>query len=335
MVSNDSGLGGGCGRKATRAALTTVLHDVPELRASEFSSAAGDAAIIPLPEGPAPVATSVDLLYDLGSSAYDLGYVAVIHALSDIYAVLAQPWWALTIAGAPRRDFDSGEVAEMMKGVVAALEVCGTVPAGGHSVYSDVRFCGVSVAGIDARRVSEPIQVGDVVLLSKPIGTGIALAALKQDLCDVSAVGAVFDEMKVPNRSAAEQLRRRTEDDPGSVRSVTDVSGFGLLDAIASLGSARFRIHYAEVPTHEISIELMLLGASSPLGDQNMLWLDGRVEYSTRGEAADRVLLNDPQTSGGLLAVVAESSASHLCEAGFTPIGTVISAAEHSEIEVV
>jgi selenide,water dikinase len=252
---------------------------------------------------------STDLLYAVSNDLYTCGYVAAVHAVSDVFAVLADPAWATLTIGLPHREVARGGLASTLAGAADALFADGVVLAGGHSVYSSDVFVGVAVSGLARHNwhKSEP-EPGDSLILSKPLGSGIVLTSLKLGLIDEREVEDEFSLLKESNRSTSRLLREINESKPGSVRAVTDVSGFGFLQATALVsGNTKVVIDASGIPTIQRARRLLDTGAISPLADKNMISSEDSTRFellSDRDTAFLRMMLNDPQTSGGLLAVL-------------------------------
>ncbi len=315
--------GGGCARKvgpselaANLAAVETHMARVPAGAVTSRIDIV-DACEVTIRQAARTFVTSSDLLYAVSGDLYTCGYVAVVHALSDIFAVLGDPAWATVTVGLPHRDVDEGGLALILKGSADALFADGVVFAGGHSVYSPDVFISVSVSGVAHGRVTRQAPIpGDMLVLTKPLGSGIALSGLRLGLVEERELEDEFSLLKESNGPASRALRRLHEADTGSVRAVTDVSGFGFLHAAALVtGSATAVIDVTAVPRSAQSERLMATGAISPLTDKNLLATEAHTRFADLPErdiAMLKVLLNDPQTSGGLLAVLSPGAASSL-----------------------
>ena len=334
---------GGCSGKVGRAELETALAPLAGRRPRSGRGVArvvdlGDAHRVELTAPAQCLVTSADLLYNLCEDPHQYGYVAVVHGLSDIYAVLGTPLWATVTVGTRTARADVRSVELVMRGVCDALRDNGAVLAGGHTVYAHDPFIGVAASGrAAAERADSAPRAGDAILLSKPLGTGIALSAVRLGLVLESQLRAEYASMRASNGVVAALLRAALCRQPGCVRYVTDVSGFGLLAALRqglARGSRAKAVLGESIPAFALTFALIEQGAWSALADDNMA---GSMAYvSSDGgplPLAQQILLNDPQTSGGLLAIVSAQAAVELLEeaavagAALTEVGRIEPAA--------
>jgi selenide, water dikinase len=314
--------GGGCSRKVDRSTLDDVLrpilpslHRIPRTSAIQRRTDFGDACELRLEEPVDTLVTSIDSLYEFTDDPKAFGYIAGTHALSDLFAGLAQPIFATVALGLkPARQ--TIDASAMLEGLGAALDRDGAVLAGGHTYSVDEPIIVVSATG--RTRLGSPDgtpRAGDVIILSKPLGTGLALAARALGVKSEVELALEFASMRESNAGAAERLFRAQCRAPGAVRTVTDVSGFGFLDALRSIsGEAEVVIESSQVPHFPLSEPLVSSQAWSGLADAN---LAKSIDYADYRGGADRAgfmpaLLNDPQTSGGLLAIVAPEALADL-----------------------
>lgn len=260
------------------------------------------------------LATSVDLLYDFGIPGVDFGRVTAAHCLSDIYASLARPALATACLGMPRTAIKDGKAGATLAGLHEGLTLAGVELAGGHTVYADSAFVAVSIIGAD------PLSAGVAswhpgryrLLLSKPLGSGIYLAALRNGLLTDDDQREVIDVMKGSNAQAAASLASLVVASPGSLGFVTDVSGFGLLMALRGRlpVGATATISADQVPLLEKTRSILAdHGVSTALGDRNFDWATrGFVTGFAHVPIVERLVLSDPQTSGGLLAAIRDEA---------------------------
>lgn len=258
-----------------------------------------DAAVYQLPDGRALVQT-VDFFPPVVDDAYAYGAIAAANALSDVYAMGGDPLFALNICAFPE-DLDPEIIADILLGGADKTAEAGAAIAGGHSLRDREPKYGLVVTGM--LNVSELMskggsQVGDKIILTKPIGTGVITTALKRGQADDAHIEAATASMMRLNRTASLAARA------SSVRTGTDVTGFGLvghLREMARATDAAFYVDYHAVP--------LLPGAQYYA--ENWIFAGGAetnakaCENSVVFEATlldwQRMLLFDPQTSGGLL----------------------------------
>jgi len=312
---------GGCAAKATPelvALLAEVASSLPALdpRVHVGLSPPDDAAVYALEDGRALVAT-VDFFPPIVDDPDDYGAIAAANALSDVYAMGGTVAFALAISG-----FPPVVPAEVLLAVNrAAAQVvsrAGGLLLGGHSIRCAEPVFGLCVMGfVDPNRIwrKRGARPGDALVLSKPIGTGILLSSGARE-----AEAVAVASMRTTNAAAAAALRELAT--PPSA--VTDVSGYGLL------GHAREMAEQSQVAFQlETSRITLLCGAqaAAEAGVRTSAHRRARGDVSVRwGRAvsdAHRALLEDPQTSGGLLAAVDPECVGTLEAAGFVRIGEV------------
>lgn len=280
---------------------------------------ADDAGVFVVSDHLALVQT-VDFFTPIVDDPEAYGRIAAANAVSDVYAMGATPITALAIAAFPARDFPTTTVKAIFAGGLSVLRECGVALLGGHTVQdTEVKF-GYAVTGLlspQAVWTNGGARAGDVLLLTKPLGTGIIATAAKFGRTDAATLAAAVASMQSTNRRAAEVLRRHGDD----VHACTDVTGFGLLGHASELAAAsrvRLVIDAAALP--------LLPGARElALGNKTGGMVNNRGHFGTRivvGDVADDLaaIAFDPQTSGGLLASVPEPIAAAvsaaLAEAG-------------------
>jgi len=265
------------------------------------------------PGGPALVQT-VDFFTPIVDDPYTYGQIAAANALSDIYAMGGKPVTALAIAGFPQSDFDPAIIIAVFTGGFDTLREAGVALLGGHTVRdNEVKF-GYAVTGeIDPARVlsNAGAKPGDVLFLTKAIGTGIVGTAIKAGRAPEAIVQAAVRSMTTLNRAAAEAMRALPA---GHVHACTDITGFGLVghaSEVAAASNVTLRINAAAVPL--LTGVLELATGNRPGG------LASNLQHFERGVGAaagiDESLLwlmYDPQTSGGLLIAVAPEHAADL-----------------------
>jgi selenide, water dikinase len=225
---------------------------------------------------------------------------------------------ALNIAAFPER-MPPEAIAAIFGAAAEIVAEAGGVVAGGHTIRSEEPIFGLAVQGfVHPERVwtKSGAQPGDVLVLSKPIGTGIVLAGDNE-----AAKRAAITRMRVLNRGAAEALSAL----PSPPHAVTDVTGFGLLGhgwEMAERSAARLVVDSAALPLYDGALAVAGSGTRTGGDARNRTHLEGRVTSSTSD--ALEALAYDPQTSGGLLAAVDAANADRLvAAAGFTVIGAV------------
>ena len=283
---------------------------------------ADDAAVWRLDAERALVQT-VDFFTPIVDDPYTYGAIAAANALSDVYAMGGTPFLALAIAGFPEA-VSKDVLAEIFRGGADTAAEGGVVIAGGHTVMDDEPKYGLCVTGMvhpDRILTKAAARPGDALFLTKALGTGIVTTALKREQAKPEHVDAAVGSMRTLNRAAAALLAQFLD-----VRACTDVTGFGLLGhgyEMAAASGVRLEIGAANVPALPGALEYALQDISPGGADRNRLYLDeadvsgaARVTLADGVSEAQRLLLYDPQTSGGLLFAAPETIAAQV-EASF------------------
>lgn len=258
-----------------------------------------DAGVFVLSEELALVQT-VDFFAPIVDDPYEFGQVAAANALSDVYAMGGEPLTALAIAGFPSGTVPLEVLTEIFRGGHDKVVEAGAVLVGGHTIIDEEIKYGLAVTGrADPRKLltNATARVGDRLLLTKAIGTGILATAAKQGLIDDAAMRPAIESMRTLNARAG-----RAALEVGA-RCATDVTGFALLghaSHIARASDVTLEIRAGDVPLLPGAREAWQGGARTGGAERNARWLESRVDWGTASDEM-RALLIDPQTSGGLL----------------------------------
>lgn len=326
---------GGCSRKLPQSGLLALLGradlplEIPTAGPLKSLTDFGDCFRVELDTPASKFLATTDLLFPVSENGRQFGAVTGIHAMSDIYAALGQPLFGCATLGGREDVLGSDFASAVLVGLSEVLNDAGAALAGGHTVVSDHTFLNVAVSGLaNSAYDPRPPLLDDRVLISKPLGGGLALTALRMGLVSEADIASEYDAMLTSNRHAAMGLMQALSTDPGSVRTVGDVSGFGLLGALRMIsGPCTVEIWSDRVPTTRNAERFLLEQTWSPLTDANLRDSNPYTEYG-EGPAVNNatILLNDPQTSGGLVAIVDNRTATRLVTDdgyGFTEIGVV------------
>jgi selenide, water dikinase len=271
-----------------------------------------DAGVFRLDEKTALVQT-VDFFTPVVDDPEAFGEIAAANALSDVYAMGGRPLTALSIAAFPEGDFPPEWAAAIVRGGARKLKEAGCALLGGHTVRDpEIKF-GYAITGVvDPARITTNAgaRAGDVLVLTKPLGTGVIATALKAGRAPASAVRASTQSMATLNRGAAEAGLRH------GVRAATDVTGFGFLGHAANVAResrVTLEIETRDLPLLEGALDLALEFQARGL-KANRRQFEPLVD--SRGPIAEALLalLYDPQTSGGLLLAVPAAEAAGLRE---------------------
>ena len=312
---------GGCAAKWGAAPLNELVR---ELAVSAGASPLlvglapfDDAAVYRIGDDVALVSTT-DFFPPLVDDPADFGAIAAANACSDVFAMGGRVVLALNVAAFPER-LPVDAVAAILGAAAEVVSLAGGVVAGGHTIRSEEPIFGLAVQGLvhpDRVWTKAGARPGDVLVLSRPIGSGIVLAA-----GETAHVAAAIAVMRTLNRDAAETLGAL----PVAPHAVTDVTGFGLLGhawEMAERSGCVLRIDAGRVPFYEGALAAASAGVRTGGDARNRSHLAGRVT-STASEALE-ALAYDPQTSGGLLAAVRPEDAEALVSGGgFSVVGSV------------
>jgi len=306
---------GGCGRKLAAVELLPLLEGLPAQRDPRLLVGAGtrdDAAVFSLRDDLALVQT-VDFFTPLVDDPYDFGRIAAANALSDVYAMGGAPLTAMNLVGFPLRDLGSAVLEEILRGGADLVAEAGAVVVGGHTINDGEPKYGLAVTGVvDPAWMTTNTagRAGDLLVLSKPLGTGAIVTARKRGERSDELLGEAVRVMVELNERAAQVATA------AGVRAMTDITGFGLLGHLHNLALASglaAEIDAADVPVIEGVAPLLEsdIGVSSGTRG-NLEWATGFADIETTVEPWRARLLADATTSGGLLAAAPPQRASEL-----------------------
>jgi selenide,water dikinase len=289
-----------------------------------------DAGVFAVSDDLALVQT-VDFFAPIVDDPYAFGQIAAANALSDVYAMGGEPLTALNIVGFPTDKLPMAVLADILRGADDKIREAGAVVVGGHSVIDEEVKFGLAVTGrVDPRAMltNGRARVGDRLVLTKPIGTGLLATAAKRGDLATADERVLIDTMATLNRRASRAARAV------DARCATDVTGFGLLghaSHIARASGVTLVIHAAAVPLLPGAREAAARGIRTGGAERNLEYLESLVDWGHTGDV-DRALLVDPQTSGGLLLTLPASRVDEYLSAvpGAAEIGEVVAAEDRS-----
>ena len=261
-----------------------------------------DAGVFVLREDLALIQT-VDFFAPIVDDPYDFGQIAAANALSDVFAMGGEPLTALAIVGFPVGKLPMSVLTDILRGGQDKVREAGAALVGGHSIIDEELKFGLSVTGqADPRRLltNAAAKVGDLLVLTKPLGTGLLATAAKLGTLDDESRKALHASMRTLNASASRAALA------AGVQCATDVTGFGLLghaSHIARASAVTLRITGAALPELPRARALWRDGIRTGGAERNESYLAPIADWSAAA-AADRALALDPQTSGGLLLAV-------------------------------
>ncbi len=308
--------GGGCAAKIGPGTLQGILEQLP--RFSDENLLVGietsdDGAVYRISEDLALIQT-LDFFPPMVDDPRLFGQIAAANALSDIYAMGGEPKVALNIV-AWSNCVNPAILGKILEGGAEKVKEAGAVLAGGHSIQDDVPKYGLSVTGfVDPRRMYTNCgaRPGDVLLLTKPLGTGLVNTAVKAGMASEQAEREVLRVMTELNRQAAELLKSC------EVHACTDVTGFGLAGHGAEMGGGSgvtLEISLEKLPVQREAAEYASMGLVPEGSYRNREFLKDQVQVRTNVPWAEDLFF-DPQTSGGLLVSVSPEAAEMLVKAG-------------------
>lgn len=299
---------GGCAAKWGASLLRDLVDELPQPGGSPLLVGLApfdDAAIFQVSDDVALVSTT-DFFPPLVDDPADFGAIAAANACSDVYAMGGRVVVALNVAAFPE-ELPRDVIATIFAAAAEVVRNAGGSIGGGHTIRNPEPIFGLAVQGlIDPRRVFRKggARPGDVLVLSKPLGTALALAGGTAEDKAAAIAG-----MRTLNRDAAEQLVAAGS----AVHAVTDVTGYGLAGhawEMAERSGVRIRIDAGALVGYPGAREAAEAGVRTGGDPRNRLYVEGR--FTSSGDEADDALCFDPQTSGGLLAAVTPATADML-----------------------
>lgn len=304
----------GCACKLRPQILEQVLKNLPPALHPDIlvgTESSDDAAVYRINAEQAIVQT-LDFFTPIVDDPYTFGAIAAANALSDIYAMGAIPLFALNIVAFPSNRLPLEVLEQILRGAADKVKEAGIHILGGHTIDDPEPKFGLSVTGMihpDKILRNMGAKPGDALILTKPIGTGVMATAMKRGLTDQQLNNETIEQMSALNKLAAEVMSAYP------VSACTDITGFGLLGHLYEMTSASgvdARIDAAKVPILPGAMEMAAAGAVPGGTLANRDHTAPFVNYNPEVSDLMKILLNDAQTSGGLLMAVPEEMADPL-----------------------
>ncbi|SNX29466.1 selenophosphate synthase [Polynucleobacter meluiroseus] len=296
--------GGGCGCKIAPSVLSEILKNVPNLPIPKALlvgiETSDDAAVYQINESQAIVATT-DFFMPIVDDPFDFGKIAATNAISDIYAMGGTPLFALALVGMPINVLSNQTISRILEGGADACRSAGIPIAGGHTIDSVEPIYGLVAIGlIDPKLVKSNAAAkrDDVLVLGKPIGVGILSAALKKDLLSSSGYQEMIANTTQLNIAGPELARLE------GVHALTDVTGFGLAGHVLEMArgsQCTAQIDWQKIPLLAGVEDLANQGIITGASERNWQSYGNDIDLPEQFSNAQKALLTDPQTSGGLL----------------------------------
>ena len=308
---------GGCAAKIAAGTLSDLLRSLPRQTHPDLlvgNDMLDDAAVWRVTDDVAMIQT-LDFFTPILDDPADFGAVAAANALSDVFAMGGTPTTALTILAYPLDILPDDVLGSLMAGATAVINDAGAYLVGGHSIEDDTLKLGFSVTGLvhpDRLWSNAGARAGDVLILTKAVGTGTLSGALKNDEIAPEAMAPAIASMRQVNRLDLDDGLHR------AVHAATDVTGFGVLGHalhLADGSGVTLRIDTGALPLLPGAEDTLRRGILTKAHTTNGRYVQERVSGRERLEATRWLAAVDPQTSGGLLLSVAADRAAELLAA--------------------
>lgn len=304
----------GCAAKIAQVDLRAALAHLPtehDPRVLVGHDTSDDAAVIKLTDDLALVET-VDVFTPIVDEPYDYGRIAAANALSDVYAMGARPLSALSFIAWPMSTLGPEPLGRVLEGAAAVCREAGITIAGGHSIVDEEPKFGLFVSGLvhpDRVVANAGSKPGDVLFLTKPIGTGVLTTAVKRGHLAAADLAPAIASMAALNRAAAEAMVEV------GVHAATDVTGFGLLGHLGNMlraSNVGARLELARIPLFDHVAELAAADVCPGGSKRNLAYAAPNTTFASSIPAHMQLVLADAQTSGGMLIAVAPERADAL-----------------------
>lgn len=321
-------------------ALTEILQDLPNVKDRDLLvgyDSSDDAAVYRVSDDVAVIET-VDFFTPIVDDPYLFGQIAAANALSDVYAMGGEPRVAMNLLCVPNC-LPKEDVRAILEGGHSKAVEAGCVIAGGHTIQDNEPKYGLCVTGfVHPERIIKNVgaQPGDVLVLTKPIGSGVLTTALKADLISASSRDAAYAHMATLNKAAGDAVRQVSD-----VHACTDITGFGLLGhsfEMAEGSGVTIRLHGKALPLMDEALDMAGMGIIPSGAYRNMDYVKPHLAVLPSAQQALLDLAADPQTSGGLLVALPREQAERLLSllrpfAPWSAIVGEVSARKASELE--
>lgn len=255
------------------------------------------------------VISTVDYITPPVDDPYWFGQIAAANSLSDVYAMGGRPLTALNLVMFPSRKLDMGVLREILRGGNDKVREADASMSGGHSVDDNEPKYGLAVSGIvhpEKILTNDGSRVGDALILTKPLGTGVLFNANRSKKLPYREVEAILPQIANLNRTAIEVALDY------DVHACTDITGYGILGhglEMARGAGVQIDFYYDELPFYPNALEMYQKGETTGSNKANRKLVTGHWEIASKRTESEESLLFDPQTSGGLLLAVPETQA--------------------------
>lgn len=305
---------GGCAAKVPAMILKEILSGVkfpPKIPGvlvdgNQFD----DAAIFKIDDNISLVQT-LDFFTPIVDSPYEFGAIAAANALSDVYAMGGRPKTCMAILAAPLATMEAHVIQEVLQGACDVMEEAKASLVGGHSIDDDTLKFGLSVTGlVSTNQVwsNEGAQIGDVLILTKPLGTGTICAGIKKESYSEADAAEALSSMKRLNNV----IDYLSVEELAQIHGATDVTGFGLAGhsyQVAKASNVSLRFIHKHLPLFDLTIASLQAANLTKAHRSNAEYTQNSIHFQNIDEI-EKQIYYDPQTSGGLLLSVSAQSAS-------------------------
>lgn len=295
--------GSGCGCKMTRKDLSVVLANIPEAQDPNIiigTATADDAAVYKIDDKRAIVQT-IDFFTPIVDDPYYYGQISAANAISDIYAMGGRPLFALSIIAFPVNTVPASILEAIVKGGIDKAKEAGIEIIGGHSIDDPEPKYGLTVTGVvelDKVVRNDRAEAGDVLILTKPLGTGIISKAIKSDDAADEDIKEAIDVMSFLNKGASEAMVE------AGIKAATDITGFGLLGHLYGMLKASgvgARLKASSIPTIKGVWKYAKKGHIPAGTKNNLAYVNEKIIWGGSISEDAKYVIADAQTSGGLL----------------------------------
>ena len=320
------------------AYIVNHLPEYPNERVLVGPKTFADAGIYKISDDMATVST-LDFFTPVVNNPYDYGQIAAANALSDVYAMGGKPLTAMNILCYPIKSLDRDIVVEILKGSADKVDEAGAVIIGGHTLQdSEIKY-GLSVTGIihpDRIVTNAGARAGDALVLTKPLGTGLIISAIKADKVLEEHINLATRSMVLLNKTASEAMLEV------GVSACTDITGFGLMGhayELAEASKVTLSFFAGRIPIFDGCERYVKMGLMPGVSKLNKKYLKDaiRIDPKVRKEIVD--VLFDAQTSGGLLISIPKGKAEILCtklkEKGVLTYDVVGEVCERGDVSII
>ena len=304
----------GCAAKLSPGSLENVTCHLKSFHKDLLVGFEGneDAGVYRITDELAMVQT-VDFITPVVDDPFVYGQIAAANSLSDVFAMGGDAKTALNLVGFDGKNHPTEILTEILHGGMSKVQECGAVIVGGHTIETPEMIYGLSCTGFvhpDKILRNNTVHEGDVIILTKPLGLGILITAIKADLLDDATVIKVADTMKTLNYKASVIAREF------DAHACTDVTGFGFLGHLREMsgGMKTIEVDSASVPYFPEALPMASMGIIPAGSYANKEYLESKIHFKNPISADLEMILFDAQTSGGLLIAASAKNSQKILE---------------------